>query len=143
MIPLKDEWFDTSDYPKDHILFSTRNAKVLGKMKDECAGECVEEFVGLRSKMYSLLSAQSKMTAKGVKRGFVKKHVKHAMYKRTLLQRKCTFAQFVNFRSRAHKIESVNFHRVCLSAYDDKRYVMSDGIHTLAYGHYSLNKPVV
>ena len=28
--------------------------KVLGKMKDETAGIPIEEFVGLRSKMYSL-----------------------------------------------------------------------------------------
>ena len=39
--------YDTSDYPKDHPLFSNENKKVLGKMKDECAGtpiaECVSE----------------------------------------------------------------------------------------------------
>ena len=146
MIPFKDEWFDTSEYPKDHFLYSSRNAKVLGKMKDECAGDYVEEFVGLRSKMYSLLTcnpSHSKKTAKGVKRGFVKKHVKHAMYKKTLIERKCTYANFVNFRSKAHKIETVNFHRTCLSAYDDKRFVLDDGITTLAYGHYSMRAPAV
>ena len=30
--------YDTSNYPKDHPLHSTANKKVLGKMKDECAG---------------------------------------------------------------------------------------------------------
>jgi hypothetical protein len=30
--------YDTSDYPGDHPLHSTRNKKVIGKMKDECAG---------------------------------------------------------------------------------------------------------
>jgi len=35
-------------------------------------------------------------------------------------------------------------HRVCLSAYDDKRYVNNEhGISTLAYGHISLRQPVV
>jgi len=66
------------------------------------------------------------MAAKGVKHGFVKKHVKHAMYKRTLLERKCTFGDFINFRSRAHKIETVNFYKVCHSAYDNKRHVLCD-----------------
>ena len=33
-----DELYDTSDYPKDHFLFSQENKKVVGKMKDECAG---------------------------------------------------------------------------------------------------------
>ena len=32
--------------------------------------------------------------------------------------------------------EEVN--KVALSAEDDKRVIMEDGIHTLAYGHYSL-----
>ena len=47
--------FDTSDYPKDHFLHSTVNKKVLEKMKDETAGVPIEEFVGPRPKMYSLL----------------------------------------------------------------------------------------
>ena len=47
--------FDTSDYPKEHFLHSTVNKKVLGKMKDETAGVPIEEFVGLRPKMYSLM----------------------------------------------------------------------------------------
>ena len=78
-----------------------------------------------------------------MKRGFVKKHVKHEMYLKTLINRKCTYANFVNFRLRCYKIESVNFHRVCLSAYDDKRFVLNDGITTLAYGHVTLHTHTV
>ena len=44
--------FDTSDYKKDHFLYSSENKKVLGKMKDEVHGEIINEFIGLRSKMY-------------------------------------------------------------------------------------------
>ena len=29
------DYFDTSDYPKDHILYSDKNKKVTGKFKDE------------------------------------------------------------------------------------------------------------
>lgn len=36
--------YDTSDYEKDHRLYSTKNKKVLGKMKDECAGRVIEEY---------------------------------------------------------------------------------------------------
>ena len=47
--------FDTSNYPVDERgLFSNANAKVVGKMIDECGGEAPRQFVGLRSKMYSL-----------------------------------------------------------------------------------------
>jgi hypothetical protein len=47
--------YDTSDYPDDHPLHSTRNKKVLGKMK--CAGVPVAEFIVLRPKMYSILKS--------------------------------------------------------------------------------------
>ena len=47
--------FDCSDYPEDHPLYSTTNKKVLGKFKDEMNGGIIEEFVGLRSKIYSIL----------------------------------------------------------------------------------------
>ncbi|MEW8545740.1 MAG: hypothetical protein AB2693_19640 [Candidatus Thiodiazotropha sp.] len=30
--------YDTSNYPKDHPLYSMGNSKVIGRMKDECAG---------------------------------------------------------------------------------------------------------
>jgi hypothetical protein len=146
MMPLRDTHFDTSDYPKDHKLFSLKNKKVPGLMKDEGHGVVIEQFVGLKAKQYSILSSDashSKMTAKGVKKCFVKNHVRHEMYVKTLHDRKCTYANFVNFRSRCHKIESVNIHKICLNAYDDKRYVCVDGVSTLAYGHYSLRKPSV
>ena len=41
--------YDFSDYPTDHALYSKKNKKVLGKMKDEMSGTAVAEFVGLRS----------------------------------------------------------------------------------------------
>ncbi|MCG8113271.1 MAG: DNA polymerase, partial [Candidatus Thiodiazotropha taylori] len=47
-----EELFDFSDYPESHPLFSVKNKKVLGKMKDETNGTPISEFVGLRSKMY-------------------------------------------------------------------------------------------
>ena len=40
--------YDTSDYPKDHPLYSDKNKKVFGKMKDECAGKPITECVCLR-----------------------------------------------------------------------------------------------
>ena len=41
------ELYDTSDYPKEHPLDSMVNKKVLGRMKDECAGRTITENVGL------------------------------------------------------------------------------------------------
>ena len=46
--------FDFSNYSKDSKFFDTTNKKVIGKMKDEFSGVIVDEFVGLKSKMYSM-----------------------------------------------------------------------------------------
>jgi len=59
--------YDTSNYPKEHPLYDATNRKVLGKMKDECDGEPIEEVVALRPKMYSIKKAGSNIKkAKGV-----------------------------------------------------------------------------
>ena len=45
--------FDTSEYPPEHFLFSEANKKKIGKFKDENA-------VGLRAKMYSMVTEEGK-----------------------------------------------------------------------------------
>jgi hypothetical protein len=133
---------DTSGYPRDHPLYSAVNAKVIGKMKDECNGKAPLEFVGLRAKMYSLLTyddSMAKRTAKGIKKRYVAKHLRHDMYLRTLRDKTIEHAKYRLFRSRAHTIETVEYSKVALCAYDDKRYVLNDGVATLAYGHVRLS----
>ena len=49
-----NELFDISNYSKDLKFFDETNKKVTGKMKDEFGGVIVNEFVGLKSKMYSI-----------------------------------------------------------------------------------------
>ena len=48
------ELFDISNYSKDSKFFDETNKKVTGKMKDEFGRVIVVEFVGLKSKMYSI-----------------------------------------------------------------------------------------
>ena len=62
------------------------NKKVVGKFKDETQGLPICEFIGLRSKMYSIeLDDQSeKKTAKGIVRNVIKNHLKHGNYKQIL-----------------------------------------------------------
>ena len=74
--PDVDEKFDTSDFPPDHPSgIAGKNKKVLGMMKDEACGKPFIEFVGLRSKLYSLKMHDGKeqKKAKGVKKSVVKK----------------------------------------------------------------------
>jgi hypothetical protein len=130
--------FDTSNFPSEHDLYSTDNYRVVGKFKSETAEVSPKQFVGLRSKMYSLLVTKentTKTALKGIPKGYAKKHVCHKAYMETLLTKKCTTAKFLAFRSVNHKIETREITKICLSAFDDKRYLLNDGIHSLAYGH--------
>ena len=52
--------FDFSNYSKDSNFFNETNKKVIGKMKDEVGGVIVTEFVGLKSKMYSIKKIDGK-----------------------------------------------------------------------------------
>ena len=43
-------------------------------------------------------------------------------------------------RSHCREIYNEETNKIALSSDDDKRVIMTDGIHTLAYGHTKLNK---
>ena len=49
------EMFDFSNYSTKSKYYDNSNKLVGGKMKDETAGIAIEEFVGLKPKMYSYL----------------------------------------------------------------------------------------
>ena len=50
----RKDLFDFGNYSKDSRFSNDTNKKVIGKMKDEFGGVIVSEFVGLKSKMYSI-----------------------------------------------------------------------------------------
>ena len=129
--------YDTSDYPPTHKIYSKTNTKVVGKFKDELNGVAAVEFVGLRSKMYSILlpDNSSKNTAKGIKTSFVKKHITHAHYKSCLIDEIQTKASFHAIRSFNHRLKTVEITKRALSSFDDKRYLLGVGGRSYAYGH--------
>ena len=60
--------FDFRNYQKDSKFFDEANKRVIGKMKAEFGEVFIDEFVGLKSKMYFMKKIDGKdcNTAKGV-----------------------------------------------------------------------------
>ena len=112
-------------------------------MKDETHGVPIEEFVGLRPKMYSILYTENnkvveKKTAKGISKAVTKREIRHGHYRDCLFNRKRTVANMPQLRSFKNNLYTVNINKIGLSPYDDKRYLLEDGVTSLAYGHHSI-----
>ena len=108
---------------------SLANKKVLGKLKDECAGRAIAEYVGLRPKMYSILEAGGINTkkAKGVKKNVVKKHIRHEQYKEALFEKQAFRHGMDVLRSERHRIYGQHLNKVSLSPFDSKRWIAKKG----------------
>ena len=141
------EWFDTNDFPADHpavlngMPIVLENKKKIGLMKDECGGLIMTECVALKPKLYSFLleaneKIMEKQKAKGVKKCMIKKSLRHANFVKCLMTGKNQLRKQTLFRSREHHLFTENMTKIALSAADDKRIVLENGIDTLALGHW-------
>ena len=135
--------YDFSGYPKEHPCFSNVNKKIIGKFKDELNGEPLGEFIGLKAKMYSLKYREKgriveSKKAKGVNKCVVKKRVSHQDYKDCLLKNATIYRDSTSIRSIGHQIYTLKQNKKSLSTFDDKRYILDDGISTLPHGHYKI-----
>ena len=134
--------FDTSDYPPNHPsgIPTGCNKKVLEMFKDEAAGRIMEEFVGLRAKLYSykMFEGKESKKCKGVKKSVVKKSITHKDYKNCLFTGKEQLRKMNVIRSYNHEIYTEEVNKIALSPDDDKRHILEDGIHALALGNYRI-----
>jgi hypothetical protein len=134
------EEYDMSDIKGEYNY--TGNKGILGKFKDESEGKPIREFIGLRSKMYSLKidDNNEKQRCKGIVNSVVKTELKHITYKRILETSGKMYSKMNVIRSNKHKMYTMEINKVSLSAYDDKRWIRDDGISSYAYGHYRISK---
>ena len=99
--------FDFSNYSKDSKFFDETNKKVIGKMKDESEGKIIDEFVGLKSKMYSVKNIDGKETdtAKGVSVATECKRFKKTLFNKKIMRHKMRRIQAKNHKLRTYKIK--------------------------------------
>ena len=100
--------FDTSDYPPYHPsgISAGCNKKVLGMFKDEAGGKIIDEFVGLRAKLYSykMFEGKESKKCKGIKKIVVKNSIKHEDYKNCLFTGKEQLRKMNVIRSHKHEV---------------------------------------
>ena len=97
-------------------------------MKDESEGKIIGDFVGLKSKTYSMQNIDDKEsnTAKGVNVA-----AEFNEFKNTLLNKKIIRHKLKRIQSKKHKLGTYEINKISLSCFHDKRFVLTDGIHSL------------
>ena len=118
-------------------------------MKDELDGNVLLEFVGLRAKAYAfqklILHGSSSVAdsrteivdvkkLKGIQKCVVKRNINFDHYKSALFEQKTHIASTVSLRSNLHEIQTLGIRKVAMGPYDDKRYILIDGISSVPYG---------
>ena len=96
-------------------------------MKDEYGGTAICEFIGLKSKMYSISGVnnyeKSTQTAHN-------SSIKFDNYEDTLLNKKLLRHLMRGIKSKNQNITTYEKNKISISCYDNKRYVLLDGINT-------------
>ena len=95
-------------------------------------------WTSIQNVQHLLPNGKPKFTEKGVSRRYILKHLHHKDYLRTLKGTESTIATFSTIRSLKQKINTLEVTNKCLSAFDDKRYILNDGITTC--GHYKIDQ---
>ena len=116
----RNDLFDFSNFSKDSKFYDNQNEMVVGKMKIVHRRIPINKFVGSKSKMHSMLSDD----------GFT---TEFHEFRDTLFNKKITRHKMKRIQSKKHKLGTYEINKTSLSCFDDKRFVLNDGIHTLAY----------
>ena len=125
--------FDFSEYQSN--FFDPTNKKVIGEMKDEFKINPINKFIGLKSKMYCTVSDDDTevSTAKRVNIS-----IDYNAYEDVFFNEKIIRHKMKRIQSKKHRISTYDVNKICLLCFDDKKYILNDGITTLAYFHKDL-----
>ena len=112
-------------------FYDNQNKMVIGNMKVVNKGISIK-FVGLKSKMHSMLSDDGKEsnTAKGVNTVTEFNEFRDSLFNKKIIRHKMKRIQ-----SKKHKLGTYEINKISLLCFDEKRFVLNDGIHMLANLH--------
>ena len=130
---------DFSNYPKNHHRYSEIRKGIPGFFKDESKGHFITESIGLRSKCYALnvTDYQHKNREHVVCKGITKagrNKLTLNTFRNVVLGCDKVYSKTSVIRSKKHDVFTQNINKIALTNTDDKRYILSCGIHTIPYG---------
>jgi len=111
--------------------------KVPGKMKFETGTTAISHFIGLRSKMYALKTVDQEeiKRAKGVSRCVTERELNYDQYHACLYNEEPREDTMKTIQSTCHQLYTTEVNKITLSPYDDKRYILANGIQSVPYGY--------
>ena len=113
------EIFHFSNYLTKSKSYDNSNKLVNGKLKDETEGAAIEEFVGLKPKIYSFLVDKNEhKKVKGMDKNIVAT-ISHNEYKDVLLNKKCIRHSMNKIQSKDHRIGTYEINKISLSRFDE------------------------
>jgi len=148
-VETEDIYKDMAEHPD---LFDLHDSKTIGLFKDETPGEVITESFHIRAKSYHYI-LNNKLT-KSKHKGVSKKEmiemakstypdIKNAdpmtqVYRDCLFSNKEFYAKNIGMRSKDHVISLVESEKKALSSIDTKRWIWSDGISSVPFGHWRI-----
>ena len=141
---------DFSNYPELHFLYSSSKKAIPGLVKDESKGNHIIEVVALRSKLYNHIVKKGEFCDE---KDFEQPSARMKSIPR-VAAKKIEMQQFRDaldvgtlHRAKTHTISSKHFQlstveslKLAISPYDDKRFILNCGIHSVPYGSYKIEK---
>ena len=103
--------FDFSNYSTEHANYDASRAFIPGLFKDEMGGKLIDEFCGLRSKMYSILNYDggNKKTGNGIAAQVKNDQITHEDYRNSLLNQEVRYHLATKIMQKNHNLHTVDF----------------------------------
>ena len=103
-------------------------------------GKIIHNINALQSKLYSIsMGEKQKVSAKGTTK-YAQKSLKHSVFYRILTKDALLRTLNYTISFERHKIFILQTSNIWLSCFDDKRYILPNGVDTLPYGHRALHE---
>ena len=90
-----------------------------------------------------MLDGSEDKKCKGMTKNVTKRSIQFDDYRECLFSRKEQHRKMNVIRSHYHEVYTEEINTIAFSSDDDKRVIMVDGIHTLAYGHTNFKQKLI